>query len=233
MTRRLLRVYPGDRALLAAGISLLLAGWAMGLLWAPPDRAQGDLQRLMYVHVPAAWTALTLFAVAFAASVRVLWNSSLNADHLALAGVEVGLVFTALTLALGALWGRPVWGVWWTWDPRLTSTAVLFVLFCGVLAVRRAFEDPERRAMVSASVTVVAFAMVPIVHWSVVWWRSLHQGPSVLRLDGPAIGGSHEAPACAHPRRRAFRRCRRRGGAGQRDGRRDGLLLHARRGGRR
>lgn len=190
MTRRLLRLYPGDRALLVAAATLLAAGWAMGLLWAPPDRAQGDLQRLMYVHVPAAWTALALFTTAFAASLRVLWKRSLNADHLALASVEVGLMFTALTVALGALWGRPVWGVWWTWDPRLTSTAVLFVLFCGVLAVRRTFEDPQRRAMVSAAVSVVAFAMVPIVHWSVVWWRSLHQGPSVLRLDGPAIGGS-------------------------------------------
>ncbi len=141
----------------------------------------------MYVHVPAAWTSLLLFTVAFAASGRVLWKRSLAADHLALAVVEVGLVFTGLTVALGALWGRPIWGVWWTWDPRLTSTALLFVLFAGQLALRRAFVDPARRATVSAAVAVLAFAMVPIVHWSVVWWRSLHQGPSVLRLEGPAL----------------------------------------------
>ena len=159
----------------------------MALAWVPPDRVQGDLQRLMYVHVPAAWTALTLFTVAFAASVRVLWKRSVAADHLALAAVEVGLLFTGLTVALGALWGRPVWGVWWTWDPRLTSTALLFVLFAGLLALRRAVTDPARRATVSAAVAVLAFAMVPIVHWSVVWWRSLHQGPSVLRLEGPAL----------------------------------------------
>lgn len=187
MTRRLLRLYPGDRALLTAALVLLAAGWAMGLLWAPPDRVQGDLQRLMYVHVPAAWTALTLFTVAFAASVRVLWRRSLAADHLAFACIEVGVVFAVLTIGLGALWGRPVWGVWWTWDPRLTSTAVLLALFTGVLTLRRALDDPERRAIVSASVTVVAFAMVPIVHWSVVWWRGLHQQPSVLRLGGPTL----------------------------------------------
>lgn len=189
MTRRLLRLYPGDRALLAGALILLAVAWAMGLVWAPPDRVQGDLQRLMYVHVPAAWTALALFTVAFAASVRVLWKRSVAADHLAFASIEVGVVFGALTIALGALWGRPVWGVWWTWDPRLTSTAVLLALFTGVLALRRAIDDPQRRATVSAAVTIVAFAMVPIVHWSVMWWRSLHQQPSVLRLGAPTLVG--------------------------------------------
>lgn len=190
MTRRLLRLYPGDGALLGAALVLLATGWAMGLLWAPADRVQGDLQRLMYVHVPAAWAALSLFTVAFAASVRVLWKRSLSADHLALASVQAGVLFAALTIASGALWGRPVWGVWWTWDPRLTSTAVLLALFLGVLALRGAFDDPERRATVSAAVTIVAFAMVPIVHWSVVWWRSLHQEPSVLRAGGPTMEGA-------------------------------------------
>lgn len=189
MTRRLLRLYPGDRGLLLAALVTLAAGWAMGLVWAPPDAFQGDVQRLMYVHVPTAWAALGMFTVAFLASVRVLWKRSLAADQLAHAAVAVGLLLTALTLVLGALWGRAVWGVWWTWDPRLTSTAILFALFAGQLALRRAFEDPARRAMVASAAAVLAFGLVPIVHWSVVWWRSLHQEPSVLRLDGPTLDG--------------------------------------------
>lgn len=190
MIRRLVRWYPGDRALLAAALVATAVGWLMALAWAPPDRFQGDVQRLMYVHVPAAWNALSLFTVALLASVRVLWKRSLSADRLAHAAVEAGLLFTALTLALGSLWGKPVWGVWWTWDPRLTTTAVLVVLFAGYLALRRMFDDPLRRATVSAAVAIVAFADVPIVHWSVTWWESLHQGPSVARLGKPELDGS-------------------------------------------
>lgn len=187
--RRLIRVYPGDRALFATSLVALAVGWLLALVLAPPDRFQGDVQRLMYVHVPAAWSALGLFTVALAASVRFLWKRSLAADRLAQAAVEVGLLFTALTLLLGSLWGRPVWGVWWTWDPRLTTTAILFVLFAGYLALRRLFDDPLRRATISAAVAIVAFADVPIVHWSVTWWQSLHQGPTVARLGEPKIGG--------------------------------------------
>lgn len=189
MTRRLVRWYPGDRAVLAIALGLLVAGWVMGLAWAPPDRFQGDLQRLMYVHVPAAWSALGLLAVAFLASIRFLWKRSLAADRLAHAAVEVGVLFTGLTLVLGAIWGRPVWGVWWTWDPRLTTTAILFVLFAGYLALRRMFDDPVRRATISAAVAIVAFADVPIVHWSVTWWRSLHQPPSLARIGEPSLDG--------------------------------------------
>ena len=188
--RLLFRLYPGDRGLLAVALALLAAGWVMALGWAPPDRFQGEVQRLMYVHVPAAWAALALFSVAFAAAVRVLWRRTVNADHLMHAAVEVGVLFLALALVLGALWGRPVWGVWWAWDPRLTTSAVLLATFSGMLGLRRLLEDPARRAAVSAAVTVVGFALVPVVHWSVLWWRSLHQGPSVLRPDGPAMAGS-------------------------------------------
>ncbi len=190
MIRRLVRWYPGDRALLAAALAVSAIGWLMALAWAPPDRFQGDVQRLMYVHVPAAWNALALFTVAFLASVRVLWKRSLVADRLAHAAVEVGLLFTALTLVLGSLWGKPVWGVWWTWDPRLTTTAILFVLFAGYLALRRLFDDPLRRATITAAVAIVAFVDVPVVHWSVTWWESLHQGPTVARLGKPALDGS-------------------------------------------
>lgn len=190
MIGRLVRWYPGDRPLLTAALAATALGWALALTWAPPDRLQGDVQRLMYLHVPAAWNALALFTIAFLASVRVLWKRSLAADRLAHAAVEVGLLFTALTLVLGSLWGKPVWGVWWAWDPRLTTTAILFVLFAGYLSLRRLFDDPLRRATIAAAVAIVAFVDVPLVHWSVTWWESLHQGPTVARLGKPALDGS-------------------------------------------
>lgn len=189
MIGRLVRIYPGDRALLGAALATFGAGWLLALVLAPPDRFQGDVQRLMYVHVPAAWSALGLFTVALLASIRYLWKRSLSADRVAHASVEVGLLFTGLTLVLGSLWGRPVWGVWWTWDPRLTTTAILFVLFAGYLALRRLFDDPYRRATISAAVAIVAFADVPIVRWSVTWWQGLHQNSTVARLGEPKIGG--------------------------------------------
>lgn len=190
MLRLLIRVYPGDRWLLGVALVLLGAGWALGLAWVPPDRYQGEAQRLMYVHVPAAWSALGLFALAAGAAARHLWKRTPGSDRLSRAAIETGLLFGALTLALGMVWGRPVWGVWWAWDPRLTSTAVLLVLFAGVLGLRRAIEDPARRAVVSAAATLLAAVDLPIVHQSVVWWQSLHQRPTLLRLGAPTIAGS-------------------------------------------
>lgn len=190
MLRLFVRIYPGDRRLLGASLAVLAAGWALGLAWVEPDRYQGDAQRLMYVHVPAAWAALSLLALAAAAAVRHLWKRTPASDRLSRAAIETGLVFGVLTLALGMIWGRPVWGVWWAWDPRLTTTAILLVLFAGVLGLRRAIDDPARRGLVSAAATLVAFVDVPIVDRSVVWWQSLHQQATVLRLGAPTIAGS-------------------------------------------
>ncbi len=190
MLRTFVRLYPGDRALLGAGLVVVAAGWILGLAWVAPDRVQGDAQRLMYVHVPAAWSALGLLTLAAAAAVRHLWKRTAFSDHLSRAAIEIGLVFGVLTLALGMIWGRPVWGVWWAWDPRLTTTAILIVLFAGVLGLRRAIDDPARRGVVSAAATLVAFVDVPIVERSVAWWQSLHQEATVLRLDGPTIEAS-------------------------------------------
>lgn len=190
MFRLVVRIYPGDRRLLAAALMVLAVGWVLGLLWVPPDRLQGDAQRLMYVHVPAAWSGLALFTVAAAASARHLWKRTPASDRLARAAIETGLLFGVLALALGMLWGRPVWGVWWTWDPRLTTTAILLVLFAAVLAMRRVIDDADRRARIAAVATLVAFVDVPIVHQSVEWWQSLHQGATVARLGKPTIAGS-------------------------------------------
>ena len=180
----------GERLLGMAALAALAASAVLSLAVAPPDAVQGDVQRLMYVHVPAAWLAYLSFLVVFVASIAYLRTGRIRWDRFAAASAEIGVVFTALAIALGALWGKPVWGTWWTWDPRLTTTAVLLLIYLGYLAVRRITDDPKRRARWSAVLGIVGFVDVPIVHLSVVWWRSLHQGPTVLRLGGPEIHGS-------------------------------------------
>jgi heme exporter protein C len=175
----------GVAALLALGLSATLS-----LVVAPPDALQGEVQRLMYVHVPAAWLAYLSFFVVFVSSVAYLRTGRTRWDRVAAASAEIGVLFTALAIVLGALWGKPVWGTWWTWDPRLTTTAILLLIYVGYLAVRRITDNPTRRARWSAVIGVVGFVDVPIVHLSVVWWRSLHQQSTVLRLGGPQIEGS-------------------------------------------
>ncbi len=168
-----------------AAAAVALTVW-LGLWVTPPDEIQGDLVRLVYLHPGVAWVALYLaFGLAAGASLLYLWprTRSLFWDRLAAAAVEVGVVFTAATLVSGSIWGRPTWGVWWVWDARLTSTAVLLVLFLGYLALRRVGADPETRARRSAMAALFAAVDVPIVHFSVLWWRTLHQGATVLTPD--------------------------------------------------
>lgn len=178
-----------ERGIRWAAVVVLGGGMLYGLAGAPPDAVQGDVQRLMYVHVPAAWVAYLAFAVVFGGSVAYLRTGRTRWDRLAHASAEIGVLFTALTIVLGSLWGRPVWGTWWTWDPRLTTTAVLLIIYLGYLAVRRLPESVERRGRWAAVVGIVGFVDVPIVHLSVVWWRTLHQPPTVLRLGKPTIAG--------------------------------------------
>ncbi len=167
-------------------VGTVLAGLALALA-APADRLQGDVQRLMYVHVPSAWLAYLAFAVTLVGSVGWLWRRRMRWDRLAAASAELGVLFTGLALVTGSLWGKPVWGVWWTWDPRLVTTALLFVIYLGYLALRRGSDDPESRARRSAVLGIVAFVQVPIVHLSVVWWRTLHQPPTVIQAGGPSM----------------------------------------------
>ena len=153
-----------------------------GLWGAPPDKVQGDAQRLMYLHVPTAWIAYLAFGVTALASALWLWKRTRATvwDRVAGASAEIGVLFTALTLVLGSLWGRPVWGIWWAWDARLVTTAVLFFLYLGYLALRRVPAAPETRAKRCAIAALIAFADVPIVHFSVTWWRTLHQQGTVF-----------------------------------------------------
>ena len=168
----------------------LLGTGVLGILVVPPDAEQGDVQRLMYVHVPAAWIAFTAFTVVFAASVAYLRTGHIRWDRVAVASAEIGVVFCVLTIFLGSLWGRPVWGTWWTWDPRLTTTLVLMLIYVGYLSLRKVADSPGRRAHWSAVVGVIGFVDVPIVHMSVVWWRSLHQEATVIRPGAPTMEGS-------------------------------------------
>jgi heme exporter protein C len=156
-----------------------------GLWGAPPDAVQSDAQRLMYVHVPSAWIAYLAFGVTALGSALWLWprTRSIVWDRVAGASAELGVIFTALTLVLGSLWGRPVWGVWWAWDARLVTTAVLFFLYLGYLALRKIPATPEARAKRCAIAALVAFVDVPIVHFSVDWWRTLHQEGTVFNEE--------------------------------------------------
>jgi heme exporter protein C len=169
-----------------SALAISAAGLAAAMT-APPDQLQGELQRLMYVHVPAAWLALASFVLTLVGSVAWLWRREYRFDRLAASAAEVGVFFTGLTILLGAVWGKPVWGVWWTWDPRLVTTALLFFIYLGYLALRRGTADRILRARRSAVFGVVSFVQVPIVHFSVLWWRSLHQPPTVLRPGDPTI----------------------------------------------
>jgi heme exporter protein C len=161
-----------------AALAAVVATQAYSILTSPAEGDMGHLQKIMYVHVPAAWMTFIAFFVVLVFSTRYLWNGRENDDLLAASAAEVGAVFNGLTLLLGMIWGRPAWGVWWVWDARLTSTLVLFLIFVGYLALRAFVDDPHRRARWSAAVGAIGAINVPIVYMSVKWWRTLHQPPS-------------------------------------------------------
>lgn len=173
------------------GVGLLAIGvmtWVVvsGLFLTPADRNQGDAVRIMYVHVPTAWIAYLAFVVTGAASLIVLIKKkpAPGFDRIAGASAEVGVMFMALTLISGSLWGRLTWGEYWAWDPRLTTTAFMFVTYIGYLAVRNLGGSQQQRAKRSAVLAALAVLEIPLVHFSVVLWRSLHQSASVLSVDG-------------------------------------------------
>jgi len=177
-----------------ATLILLVAGLYLGLFVAPPDYQQGESVRIMYVHVPAAWMAMFVYAcLALASAVALIWRHPL-ADLAAQAASPIGACFTFIALVTGSLWGKPMWGTWWVWDARLTSVLVLFFLYLGHMALAHGFDDPTRGARASAILALVGFVNVPIIKFSVDWWSTLHQPASVLRLGGPTIDGSMLRP---------------------------------------
>ena len=163
-----------------AGLGLV-AGLVMGFGVAPREVTQGNVQRIMYVHVPAVWVAYLAFGAGLVGSIAYLARRQPGADRFAHAACEVGTLFLGVNIATGAIWGKPTWGTWWTWDARLTSVAVVFVMFLAYLLLRAAIEDRERGARYAAVVGIVAALNIPLVHFSVYWWRTLHQPPSLLK----------------------------------------------------
>jgi heme exporter protein C len=181
------------RLLGIGAVVAVAAATAFALFVVPADLNQGEPQRIMYLHVATAWLAYLSFGVTALASIWWLVRHDTRADATALAGAEVGVVFTASTIWAGMMWGRPVWGTFWDWgDPRLTTTAVLLALYVGYLLIRRLTDEPARRATRAAIVGIIAAIDIPVVHFSVIWWRGLHQGPTFgspeTILDPPAPG---------------------------------------------
>ncbi len=173
--------------LLGAAVALLAAGLYLALFVAPPDYQQGEASRIMYVHVPAAWMSLFVYGcMAAASAVAFVWKHPL-ADVAAKASAPIGCVFTGLALATGMLWGQPMWGAWWVWDARLTSVLILFFLYLGYIVLWGAIEEPTRAARAARILALVGALNIPIIHFSVEWWNTLHQGATVFRADGPAI----------------------------------------------
>ena len=169
-------------------LAILVTIWVVisGLVLTPADVVQGESVRIMYVHVPSAWIAYVAFIVTAIASAFFIFSKrhSLGFDRVAGASAEVGVMFMAITLITGSLWGRLTWGEFWQWDPRLTTTAFLFVTYVGYLAVRRLDGSIEQRAKRSGVIALLAVVEIPLVHFSVVFWRSLHQGATVLNPNG-------------------------------------------------
>ena len=184
----------GNQVTRILGVGALLTGVAtavLGLAVTPPDAVQGQLVRLIYVHPAAATVCYVGFGLCALASLAYLWprTRSRRWDRLAAASAEVGVLFCVITLVTGSIWGRGSWGVWWTWDARLTLTALLCASFIGYLALRRTGGDPEARAKRSAVVAVVCTLLVPIDHEATTWWTTLHQGDTLIRAN-PLIHGS-------------------------------------------
>ncbi len=149
-----------------------------------PDAIQGQVSRILYIHVPSAWLAYLAFGVTMAMSAMYLWKRTLGWDRAAHASAEIGVVFTGMAIGLGMIWAKPTWGVWWTWDARLTLTAIMFFVYLGYLALRRTTDDLHTRAKRASILGVLAVVQVPLVHFSVVWWRSLHQPPTLVKPEG-------------------------------------------------
>ncbi len=165
----------------------LVYGLYAGLVLAPADYQQGDSFRIIYVHVPAAWMGMFIYIVmAVAAVVHLVWRIKI-ADVVLISSAPIGASFAFIALVTGSLWGKPMWGTWWTWDARLTSELLLLFIYLGIIALHSAVEDRQSAGRATAVLTLVGVVNIPIIHYSVVWWNTLHQGTTVMRLDGPAI----------------------------------------------
>ena len=169
-------------------VGVLALHW-MVFFWVPTEAAQGVIQRIMYVHVPSAWVAFMAFGLVALCSAVYLWLGDERLDQAAVAAAEGGMVFTTIVLVTGPLWGRIAWGTFWTWEPRLTLTLLLWFIYLGYFMVRSSTENPERGKRFAAVVGIVGAIDIPLIHLSVIWFRSLHPTPVVLKPEGPTLPG--------------------------------------------
>ncbi len=173
---------------------LLVAGLYGGLILAPPDYQQGESYRIIFIHVPSAWMSLFIYIVMAACGVVILvWRMKI-AEIVLISSAPIGASFTFLALATGSLWGKPMWGTWWVWDARLTSELILLFLYLGVIGLHGAIEDKRIAARAIAILAIVGMVNIPIIHYSVEWWNSLHQGATVTKFDKPSIHWSMLIP---------------------------------------
>jgi heme exporter protein C len=180
--------------LTAIFILLLVSGLYGGLILAPPDYQQGESYRIIFIHVPSAWMSLFIYMVmAVCGLVVIVWRMKL-AEVVLISSAPIGASFTFLALATGSLWGKPMWGTWWVWDARLTSELILLFLYLGVIGLHGAIEDRRVAARAVSILALVGVINIPIIHYSVEWWHSLHQGPTVTKFDKPSIHWSMLIP---------------------------------------
>ncbi len=168
----------------AAGVGVVV-GLYLGLVAAPRDAVQGEVSRILYLHVPSVLTAYLAIAVVFVCSIGYLKTRSPGWDAVARSSAELGVMFTGITILSGAIWGKPTWGAWWTWDARLTSVAILFVIYVGYLMLRGFAEDEASGARYAAVLGIIGALDIPVIHMAVIWWRTLHQ-PATLLGPGPS-----------------------------------------------
>jgi heme exporter protein C len=171
---------------IATTVALLVFAFYQAIFAAPTEQTMGEIQRIFYYHVSSAWTSFVLFFANFVASIVYLWKRSLKADAWALSFAEVGIVFCTVVLVTGPLWAKPVWGIWWTWDARLTTTLVLWLLYVSYLALRR-FSESQQTPVLAAALAIFAFIDVPIVYMSIRWWRTQHPQPVIGGGEGSGI----------------------------------------------
>lgn len=168
-------------------VILFVAGLYGAMFYAPPDYQQGESFRIIYVHVPSAWMSMFIYMVmAVAGGAGLIWKTKVS-DAIARGSAPLGASFTFLALATGSLWGKPMWGTWWVWDARLTSELILLFLYLGYIALQSAIDDRRTAARAGAVLALVGVVNIPIIHYSVEWWNTLHQGPTVSKLDTPSI----------------------------------------------
>jgi heme exporter protein C len=167
-------------------VALLLAGLYGGLIAAPPDYQQGESYRIIFVHVPSAWMSLFIYVVMAVCGAIIIWRMKL-AEVVLISSAPIGASFTFLALVTGSLWGKPMWGTYWVWDARLTSELILLFLYLGIIGLHNAIDDKRTAARAVAILALVGVVNIPIIHYSVEWWHSLHQGATVTKFDKPSI----------------------------------------------